>query len=250
MAKTRSPNYPAVGLPEAIKRARMIWDKERHGRMSQDVAVKHMGYNTLNGASMGVVSALRKYGLLDGDGGALKLSADAMSILHDGPDSPERKAALRRAAFAPALFQEFHAEFGDHVPSEDNLRSYLLKRGFIPSAASSVNRAYRETVALVEEEAGDYNEGVEEEQRLPQQGGSPVHVPTPPSPPAPTNPGAPTPPQSVGSLLGTDGLPPVSFPLPRGNAIEIRLRQKVTPAEFDQLRQLFDLLRMSVVEEP
>lgn len=244
MAKTRSPNYPAIGLPDAIKRARMVWEKERHGKMSQEVAVKHMGYNTLNGASMGVVSALRKFGLLDGDGTALKLSQDAMTILHDSADKPERKAALRRVALTPALFREFFEEFGDNVPSEENLRSHLLKRGFIPSAASSANRAYRETMALVEEQAGGYNGAVDVEPSA-STGGPPMQVQSSVS--SPTS-GAPTPAPQV-SLIGGDGLPPVSFPLPRGNAIEIRLRSKVTTAEFEQLKKLFDLLQLSVVED-
>ena len=43
--------------------------------------------------------------------------------------------------------------------------------------------------------------------------------------------------------------PYLTFPLPRGNAIEIRLRAKVSASEFDQLKQLFELMRDSVVEE-
>jgi len=171
MAKTRSPNYPVIGLPDALKRARQVWDKEHHGKMSQEVAVKHMGYNTLNGASMGVVSALRKYGLLEGDGNALKLTQTALSLLHDPVGSPQRQAALRQAALAPSLFQEFYAEFGEHMPSEENLRSYLLKNGFTPSAASSANRAYRETIALVGEDKGGYNAGESTEESLPKETG-------------------------------------------------------------------------------
>jgi hypothetical protein len=179
MAKPRSPNYPVIGLPDAIKKARKIWDKERHGKMSREVAVKHMGYNTLNGASMGVVSALGKYGLLEGRGDELRLSPVAMSILHDPADSAERKAAIRAAALAPALFQEFHNDFGDHVPSEENLRAYLLKRGFIPGAAAAANRAYRETMAIVEEEAGDYTSGAES----PPEENHAMSTPVSPSPP-------------------------------------------------------------------
>ena len=49
MANTRSPNYPVIGLPESIKKARKIW-AGHHGKMSREVAVKHMGYNTLDGS--------------------------------------------------------------------------------------------------------------------------------------------------------------------------------------------------------
>ena len=40
----------------------------------------------------------------------------------------------------------------------------------------------------------------------------------------------------------------MTFPLPRGNAIEIRLRSKVTAREFAQLTKLFALLKPSLVE--
>jgi hypothetical protein len=51
----------------------------------------------------------------------------------------------------------------------------------------------------------------------------------------------------VGETIG-DG-PFISFPLPGGNVIEIRLRNKVTPAGFDQIKQLVELSKSSLVEE-
>lgn len=44
-------------------------------------------------------------------------------------------------------------------------------------------------------------------------------------------------------------VPLVTFPLPRGNAVEIRLKSTVTTEEFEQLRRIFDLLGPSVIEE-
>jgi hypothetical protein len=41
----------------------------------------------------------------------------------------------------------------------------------------------------------------------------------------------------------------VRFDLPRGNAIEIRLRAKVTPEEFAKIKKIFDLSEVAFVEE-
>ena len=65
MARTRSPNYPYIGLPAAIERVRKIYDKEHRNRMSRDVVAKHLGFGSLNGVSLSVISALGKFGLLE-----------------------------------------------------------------------------------------------------------------------------------------------------------------------------------------
>src|SRR5262249_48388952 len=43
--------------------------------------------------------------------------------------------------------------------------------------------------------------------------------------------------------------PSVRFDLPRGNVIEIRLRTKVTPKEFDKIKKIFDLSEVAFVED-
>jgi hypothetical protein len=42
-------------------------------------------------------------------------------------------------------------------------------------------------------------------------------------------------------------VPPLTFPLPRDNMTEIRLKRKVTPKEFQKIKQLLDLSEMSFV---
>ena len=47
---------------------------------------------------------------------------------------------------------------------------------------------------------------------------------------------------------GRDG-PVVKFDLPRGNAIEIRLKAKVTHAEFQKIKRIFELSEVAFVAE-
>ena len=44
-------------------------------------------------------------------------------------------------------------------------------------------------------------------------------------------------------------VPTLTFPLPRGNVIEIRLKSKVTTKEFAKIKQLLDLSESSFVED-
>lgn len=149
MARVRSPNYPAISLPEAIERIRKVYEKEHTHKAAPEVVAKALGYSGLNGASLSVMSALKKFGLLEEVGKDLKVSHQALTILVDPKDSAERAKFIREAAFAPALFSELQAQYGSGVPSDENLRSYLLKRGFAPASVDAPIRSYRETIALV-----------------------------------------------------------------------------------------------------
>jgi hypothetical protein len=149
MTRTRSPNYPYIGLPAAIERVRKVYDKEHQGRMSKLVVAKHLGFGGLNGISVSVISALGKYGLLANIGDELQVSDDALTILVDPPDSEDHAQALRRAALKPELFTELHKHFGGTIPSDVNLLAYLQKHGFTANAAALAAKSFRETMQLI-----------------------------------------------------------------------------------------------------
>jgi len=158
MARVRSPNYPALSLPEAVAMVAKVFDKENRHRASKDVMVKAMGYTSINGASLGALSALTKYGLLERQGDDYRVSDRTLVILH--PQTPQEKAdALVAAAREPALFAEMLSDFPGSIPSDDNLRSYLVRRGFAPAALTSVIKAFRETMSLVAAEGVAYDSG-------------------------------------------------------------------------------------------
>lgn len=156
--RVRSPNYPAISLKDALDKVAVLYKNQHTHAAPREVVAKGMGYNSLNGASASAISALHKYGLLDRDGDEIRVSDRAMKILH--PHSPdERAAAIRDAASAPPLFSELSERFPGALPSEELLRNYLVRRGFAPGAVSSVILAYRETLELVDHEAGGYDSG-------------------------------------------------------------------------------------------
>lgn len=155
--RVRSPNYPAVGLQEAVNRVGALYKVQHTHLAPREVVAKGLGYSSLNGASATAISALLKYGLIDREGEDLKVSERAMKILH--PHSPQEKAAaIRDAAAAPALFAELLEKFPGQMPNDDLLRNYLVRRGFAESALSAVISAYRETSEMANREAGAYDD--------------------------------------------------------------------------------------------
>jgi hypothetical protein len=149
--RLRSPNYPALSLPDAIEKVGMLYRAQHTHAAPREIVAKGMGYNTLNGASATAISALHKYGLLDRIGEEIKVSDRAMRILH--PHSPrERGKAIQEAAYEPPLFAELRERFPGQMPSDDLLRNFLIRNGFAPAALTPVMLAYRETSEMAERE--------------------------------------------------------------------------------------------------
>jgi hypothetical protein len=158
--RIRSPNYPSIGLKEAITRVTALYKNQHTHWATREVVAKGMGYSSLNGASASAISALHKYGLLERQGEEIRVSDRALRILH--PQSPDEKAeAIGEAASEPQLFVELAAKFPGRLPSEEVLRNYLIRNGFSPGAVSGVILAYRDTRELVEAESGGYDSQIQ-----------------------------------------------------------------------------------------
>ena len=158
--RIRSPNYPAISLPAAIDKIRALYDAQHTHAPPREVIAKNIGYNSLNGASATVISALNKYGLLQREGEDLKVSERALRILIPHSND-ERAAAIKEAAEDPPLFGELTERFPGQAPNEALLRNYLLRKSFAPSAVSGVITAYRETSEFVSRHGGAQDSGQE-----------------------------------------------------------------------------------------
>jgi hypothetical protein len=194
MAKARSPQYPVIGLGEALGKAKAIYGADYQNRISKAVVARHMGFNSLNGKSLGMIAALTRFGLLEGRGDDCRISDRAVTIIAHPAGSPERIEAIRTAATSPAIFQELEQRSPDGKGSDEGLRAYLMTNKFIPDAADTVIRSYRETQRVVATEAKGYDStveaeapaGVEAKEKTAAQG---VHsTPPPPPPPFPPQP--------------------------------------------------------------
>lgn len=167
MAKMRSPRYPAISLRDAIEKARAVYNNDHRNRIRKELVAEHMGYHSLNGASLAVISAVSKYGLLEGGAEAMNITPRAVDIFEHELGEPARMQAIRDAAVAPELFKEVSSTFPGRV-SDAAIRSHLItKLGFLPEAATNFVRAYRETMALVELETDGYDSAPSEQESAP-----------------------------------------------------------------------------------
>lgn len=218
--RTRSPNYPAMSLPEAIQRAEMVYKNQHTYGAPRETVAKSMGYNSLNGASATAISALIKYGLLEGRGEEIRISDRAMRILH--PETPEEKsAAIKDAATSPTLFQELKERFPDRLPSEEVLRNHLIRSGFAPQAVSSVILAYRETIEFSERAGGSSDSPLSIEPQLE----------TRPSQAVPANLSAPTPPTAFPQAAQLDERNLVLYSFEDGGLLRIAVAGDISTEE-------------------
>jgi len=166
----RSPNFPQVSLAEAIDNIRLVYQREGRSKMPKLSAVKPLGYTSINGRSLGVLAALRAYGLLDGRGDDVRVSDDAITILNAPKDSEERADAIRRAFEAPPAFAVLRSKEG---ASADTLRWHLIKANFRDDAADKLIKVFLESRDLVNAEAGSYDSGASEPEAAPESGFNP-----------------------------------------------------------------------------
>lgn len=148
--RTRSRNYPAFGLAEAIQKARELYDRDGKASVAREEAVKAWGYAGLNGASLRALAALNQYGLVDSPAPkTVRLSPRALTILLEPEDSPERVEAIREAAKEPAIFGELLEQYPDGLPSDGAMVSHLVRNeSFTEAAAKSLIAAFRDTLEL------------------------------------------------------------------------------------------------------
>jgi hypothetical protein len=153
MAKVRSPNYPTLSFRDAVTRVESIYKKEHRHPADRLVIAQALGYGTVNGASMSAISALIKYGLLESaPNDQFRISDRGQDICIYDQGNPHRALAVKESAFRPALYKELYETYGDHLPTDANLRSYLLKKQFNPNSVAAIIRSYRDTIEFVGEE--------------------------------------------------------------------------------------------------
>lgn len=157
VTKARSPNYPGFSLQKALDFARKVYTENHMHKASREVVAKALGYGGLNGKSATAIATLTKYGLLEELDGELRVTGDALTVIAEPPSSPERARTLVKLATKPALFAELAAAYPGAMPSEEILRAWLLRKGFLPSTVDLPIRAYRETMELAEAQKGLYN---------------------------------------------------------------------------------------------
>lgn len=148
--RIRSPNYPSLPLDEAIDVVRKLHSFNRTNVLDRAAAAKDIGYTGLTGRSAKVLATLSQYGLLDKAGKAgVRVSPLGVKLLHPRNEG-EFRESMAEAAFLPSLFAELREQFPDGVPSENALRSYLMRVGFANVAVGPAISSFLETCHALE----------------------------------------------------------------------------------------------------
>ncbi len=224
--KVRSPSFPFIGLREALDRARAFYEAEQRNAARPETAAAHWGYSPKSSGGKQTIAALRAFGLLDGDS-LVKLSGRALRIvLDERGGSEERERLLQQAALMPPIHARLWERYGADLPSAQTLRLWLiLDEGFNENSVDDFLTEYRETLEYARLlQTGPAREDTGEER--------PATAPAPP----PARPAEAT------------GIDPLVFPLLDGNAVELRIRRKISAEEAEDLRTAFELWLRKVVE--
>jgi hypothetical protein len=150
MAKRqRSPNYPAVGLRNAVERAEKLYKADGKPGSNPDAALSHIGFSSQHGQAMAVMSALKKFGLLEDKGGRIVPTPLAIEVFEFPPDHPRHIAALKTMALKPAIYAELVESAREHsrLPSDVTLKPELVTdKGFNPKAVDSFLMDFRDSL--------------------------------------------------------------------------------------------------------
>lgn len=148
-SRVRSPAYPAISLPRAIEYASLYYNEEHQHFAAPRVVANHLGFSDeKNGSSSTVLSALRKFGLLEEKDNKLGLTSRALDIVVSSlPDDVRRMKAVREAALAPAIYREIWEGSGGQLPSDLSIEYQLERdRGFNPKAIRGFIQDFRATL--------------------------------------------------------------------------------------------------------
>src|SRR5579885_375763 len=232
--RVRSPNYPVISLEEAIQRLQEVYKKEHMHPATREVVAKGLGYAGLNGTSLGIISALIKYGLMVQKGEQIRISENGQDILLHRAGDAEYSRAIREAAFGPALFRELRDYYGESLPSNYNLRVYLQKKGFNPRTVDNVIRVYRDTLDFVAAQTGD-------DVLVPDEEDGGVRL----SPEAQGSVSAASPEPAVASVSAPTGPREnvIAFPFPEGGSVQIVFTGEVTQEVIDYVSEVLGVMK-------
>ena len=144
----RSPNYPAVGLREAIDRVRKFMTVDGRAGATPEIAAKHIGYASAHGQAYSVLAALKKFGLAEDKDGRIVPTQRAIEIISLPENDLRRTKAIRDAALLPSVYVELIEQYRKTgLPSDETLEGELKAyRGFNPNAVKEFLKGFRETL--------------------------------------------------------------------------------------------------------
>jgi len=157
--RKRSPNYARVSLKtikERLVKYASNTDKEKY---TEEEIAKKLHYSGITGASLPIISALKKFGLLESVGdNRFVFTDDVAKLISFNYKDNEYSTFIENIAFRPVLYQEIKNHFGKGIPDRNKFKEFLEIKGFISNSISTAIEAYTETIELIAETHQDYRQ--------------------------------------------------------------------------------------------
>ncbi len=239
--KHRSPNYPYIGLEDALARTNELVRVAGISPIRITTAREVWSYK--KGTGNQVVAALDAYKLVNVEGVAedrmLKITTEARKILDSTSDSPE---LLKQSALAPTIHTEIWEHYQGVLPPDNRvLREYLVyTKGFNPAYVEKFIEQFRASLAFANVTESDKIAGKKEtpavtnggQQMQPAQHQTPNFTPPPPPPPVQT--------PNFKSFGGGES-DVLSFNLSRTSKAQVSFNGQITQEAIKKLIALLDL---------
>ncbi|MFL0336304.1 hypothetical protein [Stenotrophomonas maltophilia] len=193
----RSPSYPTVPLSDSIERAKAFYKKEGKHETLVPTAASHWGYGPKSSGGLSIIAALKAYGLMGDRGNSADrkvfLTPFGLSIVQDERIvSPDRDAAIKRAALTPKIMSELWSRYQDNLPSKDTIYHFLkVEKEFNENAVADVLSIYLKNIEFARLSSQSQQENGEEEGESADENGSqgmPASLPPVPAPLMPQTP--------------------------------------------------------------
>jgi hypothetical protein len=186
--RTRSPMYPFISLRKALERARDFYKAQHQHATPITAAVGVWEFAAKSSGGLQTVSALKQFGLMtesedDTDARKVQLTDSALAIIRDEREpSPDRDAAIKKAALLPKIYAEMWHKWADQLPNDATIKLFLIhEKKYNELKVAELIASYKDTVKfaklaefdkeiLAEGESGQKGDGEEQ---------------PPPPPPAP-----------------------------------------------------------------
>jgi hypothetical protein len=221
---------PGNNLQRCLELMRKVWEFEKRNAAPVPAILKNWGYGTKSSGGFIAIASLKRFGLLDEEGSnekrTLKLSGFALDLLKNETVNPkEYQRLLKVAALNPAFHKEIWAKYGQELPSETTIESFLVfDKHFREDAAKAFIKQYKETISfakLNESDSVEDGDKSDEESESDEKNKLPVVPPVPLQPKiTPLNP------------MNTN-VPPGTLPIP--------VADKIAMVPFPMTEEDFDL---------
>ncbi len=113
----RSPNYPSIGLRNAVTKAEALYKGGAINPLQKISILKQLGFDKMHGEAGRVLSALKSFRLIEETDDRIKLSQSGLDIVVRPASDPRRIDAIHKAAIAPPIYKDLLERVWRYTPS-------------------------------------------------------------------------------------------------------------------------------------